>query len=110
MPVKQFDGRIGSRPHNRVRAGERFSKTRKGFCHFWMGRLEMLLPFCSKPNRPIMDVVEKLHGYIYALLTPNAAGEQRPTLDETRTDPKSLSGGPSAPVACSVQDVPSSIV
>jgi hypothetical protein len=71
MPVKQFDGRIGPRPHNRVGMGECFCKTRKGFCHFWMSRLEMLLPFCSKPNRPIMDVDEKLHGYIYALLTPN---------------------------------------
>jgi hypothetical protein len=35
-----------------------------------MGRLEMLLPFCSKPNHPIMDVIEKLHGDIYVLLLP----------------------------------------
>jgi hypothetical protein len=42
-----------------------------------MGRLEMLLPFCSKPNRPIMQVVKKLHGYIYALLTPNATRQAR---------------------------------
>jgi hypothetical protein len=34
--------------------------------------MEMLLPFCSKPNHPIMDVVEKLHGDIYVLLMPNA--------------------------------------
>ena len=46
--------------------------------------MEMLLPFCSKPNHPIMDVVEKLHGDIYGLLMPNAtpqpgleAGAQR---------------------------------
>ena len=32
---------------------------------------------------------------------PNAGGEQRPTLDEIGTSPKNLSGGPSAPVACS---------
>ena len=43
---------------------------RNGFCHFWMSCLEMLLPFCSKPNHPIMDVVEKLHGDIYVLLMP----------------------------------------
>jgi hypothetical protein len=35
-----------------------------------MGRLEMLLPFCSQPNYPIMDVVEKLHGDIHVLLMP----------------------------------------
>ena len=46
MPVKQFNGRIGP---------------------LWMGRLEMLLSFCSKPNHPITDVVEKLHGDIYVL-------------------------------------------
>ena len=40
-----------------------------------MGRLEMLLPFCSEPNHPIMDVVEKLHGDIYVLLMPNAGPE-----------------------------------
>jgi len=40
-----------------------------------MGRLKMLLPFCSKPNHPIMDVVEKLHGDIYKLLMPNARPE-----------------------------------
>jgi hypothetical protein len=71
MPVKQFDGRISSRPHNLVGIGECFCKTRDSFCHLWMGRLEMLLPFCSKPNHPIMDVIEKLHGDIYVLLMPN---------------------------------------
>ena len=30
---------------------------------------------------------------------PNAAGEQRPTLDETGAKPTNVSGGPSAPVA-----------
>jgi hypothetical protein len=78
MPVKQFDGRIGPRPHNRVGIGECFCNTRNGFCHFWMGRLEMLLPFCSKPNHPIMDVVEKLHGDIYVLLMPNAGAHLLP--------------------------------
>ena len=29
---------------------------------------------------------------------PNAAGEQRPTRDETSVDPKNLAGGPSAPL------------
>jgi hypothetical protein len=43
-----------------------------------MGRLEMLLPFCGKPNYPIMDVVEKLHGDIYMLLTPNFTGFSDP--------------------------------
>jgi hypothetical protein len=43
-----------------------------------MGRLEMLLPFCRKPNHPIMDVIEKLHGDIYVLLMPNAAAQPRP--------------------------------
>jgi hypothetical protein len=36
-----------------------------------------------------------------SLLMPNAAGEQRPTLDETGTSQKNAPGGPSAPVACS---------
>ena len=71
MPVKQFDGRICPRLHNLVGIGECFCDTRNGFCHFWMGRLEMLPPFCSKPNHPIMDVVEKLHGDIYVLSMPN---------------------------------------
>jgi hypothetical protein len=61
---------------------------RHGFCHFWMGRMEMLLPFCSKPNHPIMDVVEKLHGAIYVLLMPNAAGERRATGKNSRTGRK----------------------
>jgi hypothetical protein len=42
-----------------------------------MGCLAMLLPFCSKPHHPILDVVEKLHGDIYVLLLPNAPGELR---------------------------------
>jgi hypothetical protein len=42
-----------------------------------MDRLEMLLPFCSKPNHPIMDVIEKLHGDIYGLLMPNAGHQAR---------------------------------
>ena len=75
MPVKQFDGRICPRPRNLVGLGECFCNTKNGFCHFWMGRLEMLPPFCSKPNHPIMDVVEKLHGDIYVLLMPNAGHE-----------------------------------
>jgi hypothetical protein len=50
-----------------------------------MGYLEMLLPFCSKPKRSIMPVVEKLHGYIYALLTPNA-GHQAPPKAEARNE------------------------
>jgi hypothetical protein len=78
MPIKQFDGRIGSRPHNLVGIGECFCKTRDGFCHLWMGHLEMLLPFRSKPNHPIMDVVEKLHGDIYVLLMPNAGAHLPP--------------------------------
>jgi hypothetical protein len=40
--------------------------------------------------------------FSFALWAPNACGEQRPTLDERGVDPKNLSGGPSAPVACSV--------
>jgi hypothetical protein len=40
-----------------------------------MGCLAMLLPFCSKPHHPILDVVEKLHGDIYVLLLPNARPE-----------------------------------
>jgi hypothetical protein len=71
MPVKQFDGHICPRSHNLVGTGECFCKTRHSFCHFWMSRLEMLLPFCSEPNRPIMDVVEELQGDIYELLLPN---------------------------------------
>jgi hypothetical protein len=50
-----------------------------------MGRLEMLLPFCSEPNRPIMDVVEKLHGDIYVLLMPNASLQLLPEAEAERT-------------------------
>jgi hypothetical protein len=71
MPIKQFDGRICPRPHNLVGVGECFCNVRDSFCHFWMGRVEMLLPFCGKSNYPIMDIVEKLHGDIYVLLMPN---------------------------------------
>ena len=39
----------------------------------------MLLPFCSKPNHPMMDVVEKLHGDIYVLLMPNVPHNRLPT-------------------------------
>jgi len=85
MPIKQFDGRIGSRPHNLVGIGECFCKARDGFCHLWMGRLEMLLPFCSKPNHPIMDVIEKLHGDIYVLLMPNATRQARREAGAERT-------------------------
>jgi hypothetical protein len=46
--------------------------------------MEMLLPFCSKPNRPLMDVVEKLHGDIYVLLMPNAAAQARQTAGATQ--------------------------
>lgn len=105
MPVKQFDGRICPRPHNLVGISECFCNTRHGFCHFWMGRLEMLLPFCCKPNHPIMDVVEKFHGDIYVLLMPNATGEQRPTRDDAEVAGQSLLGGPSAPVARSARPV-----
>ena len=35
----------------------------------------MLLPFGSKPNPSLIDVVEKLHGDIYVLLMPNAGPE-----------------------------------
>jgi hypothetical protein len=93
MPVKQFDGRICPRPHNLVGIGECFCNTRHGFCHFWMGRLEMLLPFCSEPNHPIMDVVEKLHGDIYVLLMPNVA-------DDAPGKPRSGFPG-RCPLACS---------
>jgi hypothetical protein len=79
MPVKQFDGRIGPRPHNLVGIGECFCHTRNGFCHFWMGRVEMLLPFCSQPNHSIMEVVEKLHGYIYVLWMPNFVFDDSPS-------------------------------
>ncbi|MDH3600687.1 MAG: hypothetical protein OEU26_13725 [Candidatus Tectomicrobia bacterium] len=39
----------------------------------------MQLPFSRKPNRTIMDVYERLHDYIYALLPPNDEGERQPT-------------------------------
>jgi hypothetical protein len=43
-------------------------------------------------------------------LMPNAGGEQRPTCDNVEEAANSLLGGSSDPVACSVRDVPSSIV
>lgn len=97
MPVKQFDGRICPRPRNLVGLGECFCNTKNGFCHFWMGRLEMLPPFCSKPNHPIMDVVEKLHGDIYVLLMPNAPGERQPPSTDVPMG-KNCRWGPSAPL------------
>ncbi len=68
MPVKQLGGLICSRPYNLVGTGERLRNTRNLVCHFRMGRLEMQLPFFRKPNRTTMDVLERLHCYIYALL------------------------------------------
>jgi hypothetical protein len=55
----------------------------------------MLLPFCRKPNHPIMDVIEKLHGDIYVLLMPNAGGEPRPMAEATQ-ERKLLGVGSSA--------------
>jgi len=51
-----------------------------------MGRLKMLLPFCSKPNHPIMDVVEKLHGDIYKLLMPNTQAHLLPEAGAERNE------------------------
>jgi hypothetical protein len=49
-----------------------------------MGRVEMLLPFCRQPNRPIMDVVKELHGDIYALLAPNSRAQLLPEAGATQ--------------------------
>jgi hypothetical protein len=104
MPVKQFDGRICPRLHNLVGIGECFCNMRNGFCHFWMGRVEMLLPFCSKPNHPIMDVVEKLHGDIYVLLMTNDPAQQ-PGPPPNREFWKSVMRPRSAAVLCSAARV-----
>jgi hypothetical protein len=50
-----------------------------------MDHLEMLLPFCSEPNHPIMDVVEKLHDDICMLLMPNATRQARREAGAQRT-------------------------
>ena len=65
------------------------------------------LPLALRPQEAVRWPVTSLHACFSRVpplvLTgrcPNADGEQRPTLDETGTDPKNLSGGLSAPVAC----------
>ena len=56
MPVKQFDGLVMQRTHDPVGFGERFRKAGSGVGHFWMGGLDVCLPFFRKPNRTVVEV------------------------------------------------------
>jgi hypothetical protein len=76
---------------------------------FLVGRLEMLLPFCSQPNHLIVDVVKQLNGDIYMVLMPNDNVQQRGSTTADRYRDQRAAHRPAPPSAVSLRSAAPSL-